>query len=127
MPSGMITGLTMGAILVLAFAGVPLARKFVRGYFRGVDIYVVLEIGGQTKVYKNPNHPFRAIDEPLLMVPHEIFYSDKFETYYNVCWFDDLGGLHRCGHAYHRKPENAEYCDYRGIEGALIGRILEEK
>lgn len=117
----------MGVILLLALAGVPLARKFLRGYFRGVDVYVVLELDGRTQVYKNPNKPFQPVDEPLSVVPQEIFYSEKFETYYNICWFDDLGGLHRCKHSYHRKPGNAAYCNYRTVDGAVIGRVLEEK
>ena len=113
-------------LLVLFLVGGPrLAKKFLRGYFRGVDVYVFLVVDGNTVAYKNPRGLFGYEDKPLDLVPHEILYSDQCETYYNVCWFD-CGALFRCGHSFHRAEENARYCD-KFVKGALIGKILEER
>jgi hypothetical protein len=111
---------------LLLLGGPRLVKKFLRGYFRGVDVYVVLTLEGKTVAYKNPRGLLGHEDEPLEMVPHEIFYSEQFETYYNVCWFE-CGALYRCGHSFHRAPENARYCDRATIAGSLIGKILEER
>jgi hypothetical protein len=66
-------------------------------------------------------------DKPLDIVPTEIFTSDKYETYYNVCWFDGQGTLQRCKHSYHRTEENATYCKYAGLEHTIIGKVLEQR
>lgn len=117
--------LLMLALLFL-IGGPVLVKKFLRGYFVGVDVYIFLNIDGKLVAYKNPRGYFGHVDEPLLMVPHEILYSDKFETYYNVCWFD-CGALFRCRHSYHRTADHARYCDKNIGEGVLIGRVLEER
>lgn len=59
------------------------------------------------------------------MVPNEILMSDRFETYYNVCWFE-CRTLFRCGHSFHKTEENARYCRNNAGEGVLIGRVLEQ-
>jgi len=116
------------SIVALAALGVPIARKFLRGLVLGSDLYVVLEIDGKTLVYKNPYRYLTSPeDKPLDIVPTEIFTSDKYETYYNVCWFDGQGTLQRCEHAYHKTEENAAYCEYAGLEHTVIGTVLEQR
>jgi hypothetical protein len=113
---------------MLAALGLPIARKFLRGLVVGSDLYVVLEIDGQTLVYKNPYRYLTSPeDKPLDIVPAEILDSDKFETYYNVCWFDGQGLLRRCEHSYHRTEENATYCKFAGLEHTVIGKVLEQR
>jgi hypothetical protein len=113
-------------ILLLAAAGVPLARRFVYGLFHGANVFVFVESEGRTLVFKNPKEVIGIPEVPLETVPQEIFLSDRYETYYNVCWFDS-DTLVRCGHSYHKQPENALYCDKIKIDGAFIGKILEER
>jgi len=116
------------SIVALAALGVPIARKFLRGLVLGSDLYVVLEIDGKTLVYKNPYRYLTSPeDKPLDIVPTEIFTSGKYETYYNVCWFDGQGTLQRCEHAYHKTEENATYCEYAGLEHTVIGKVLEQR
>jgi hypothetical protein len=119
-------GIAFGIILLLAAAGVPLARKFLYGFFHGANVFVFVEVDGKTVVYKNPREVIGIPEVPLETVPNEILYSDQYETYYNVCWFDSET-LVRCGHSYHRKPENALYCDKINVVGSFIGKILEER
>lgn len=52
--------------------------------------------------------------------------SDRFETYYNLCWFE-CGTLFRCGHSFHWTEESARSCDRNIGEGTLIGKVLEER
>ena len=111
---------------MLLLGGPPLVKKFLRGRFLGVDVYVILTMNGKAVAHKNPKSLFGHEDEPLDMVPNEIFYPDQFGTYYKVCWFE-CGALYRCGHSFHRTPENALYCDSTKIEGYLIGKVLEEQ
>ena len=120
--------LTLVVILAVLFllGGPTFARKFLRGFFRGIDLYVLLTVDGRTVAYKNPKGIPWADDQPLDMVPHELLSSDKFETYYNVCWWDG-GTLLRCEHSFHRTEENARYCDKHVGEGMLIGKVLEER
>ena len=113
-------------ILLLAAAGVPLARKFLYGYFHGANVFVFVEVEGKTLVYKNPRELIGIPEVPLETVPNEILYSDQYETYYNVCWFD-CETLVRCEHCYHRTPENALYCDKINVAGSFVGKILEER
>ena len=116
------------SIVALAALGVPIARKLLRGLVFGSDLYVVLEIDGKTLVYKNPYQYLSSPeDKPLDIVPVEIFTSNKYETYYNVCWFDGQGTLQRCEHSYHRTEENATYCKYAGLEHTVIGKVLEQR
>jgi hypothetical protein len=119
-------GVVFGIILLLAAVGVPLARKFVYGLFHGANLFVVVDVDGKTLVYKNPRELIGIPEEPLDMIPNEILYSERYETYYNVCWFD-RGTLVRCGHSYHRKPENALYCDRIQVAGSFVGKVLEER
>jgi hypothetical protein len=112
--------------ILLLIGGPTLVRKFLHGYFVGVDVYVFLTLDGKEIAYKNPKGLFGHEDAPLALVPHEVLYSDQFETYYNVCWFD-CGALFRCGHSYHRTEENARYCDKNFGEGVLIGKVLEQR
>lgn len=124
----MIRGFLFLSIVTLAALGLPVARKFLRGLVIGSDLYVVLEIDGKTLVYKNPYRYLTSPeDKPLDIVPTEIFTSDKYETYYNVCWFDGQGTLQRCEHSYHRTEENATYCKYAGLEHTIIGKVLEQR
>ena|SRR5579884_1601610 len=116
--------LVLGVLLAL-WAGVS-PTKFLRRVYRGTDVFVVLTLNGQTQVYKNPNQPFVHEDKPLEAIPHEIFYSDQYDTYYNVCWFD-CGTLFRCMHTFHRTEDNALYCDKRGVPSSFIGKVLEER
>ena len=116
------------SIVVLAAVGLPIARKFLRGLVVGSDLYVVLEIDGKTLVYKNPNRYLMSPEDKRPdILPAEIFDSDKFETYYNVCWFDGQGLLRRCEHSYHRTEENATYRKYAGLEHTIIGKVLEQR
>ena len=124
----LIRGILFVSIVTLAALGVPIARKFLRGLIVGSELYVVLEIDGKTLVYKNPYRYLTSPeDKPLDVVPDEIFESDKFETYYNVCWFDGQGSLRRCEHSYHRTEENATYCKYASLEHTIIGKVLEQR
>jgi hypothetical protein len=124
----LIRGFLFLSIVALAALGLPVARKFLRGLVLGSDLYVVLEIDGKTLVYKNPYRYLTSPeDKPLDIVPTEIFTSDKYETYYNVCWFDGQGTLQRCEHSYHRSEENATYCKYAGLEHTIIGKVLEQR
>lgn len=122
----MLTGAIFGVILILAAAGVPVARRFVYGLFHGANVFVVVESEGKTLIYKNPREVIGIPEVPLETVPPEIFNSEQYETYYNVCWFDS-DTLLRCGHSFHRKPENALYCDQIKIPGSFVGKILEER
>jgi hypothetical protein len=110
----------------LAAIGVPLARKFVYGLFHGANVFVLVPENGKTLVYKNPREVIGLEDPPLDTIPPEIVASDRYETYYNVCWFDG-GTLLRCKHSFHRRPENALYCDRIGIEGCFVAQVLEER
>ena len=111
---------------LLLFGGPPLARKFLRGFFRGVDVYVTFAQCGKSVIYKNPTGLLGREDKPLDTVPDEIFDSEKFETYYNVCWFE-CGTLFRCEHSFHRSPENALSCDKAKVEGSFIAQVMEER
>jgi hypothetical protein len=122
----LIRGFIFLCVVVLAALGVPIARKFLRGLIHGADLYVVFETNGKTVVIKNPGRSGLE-DPPLEVVPTEIFTSDHYETYYNVCWFDTIGTLHRCVHRYHRTVENAAYCKENGTEHSFIGKVLEER
>ena len=114
-------------LVILFLVGGPiLVKRFVRGYFRGVDIYVFLTVDGQTVAYKNPKEVLGQEDKPLEMVPHALLYSNQYETYYNICWFD-CGTLYRCGHSFHRTQESALYCERTKSHGLLIGTVLEER
>ena len=115
------------SIVVLAAIGVPIARKFLRGLILGSDLYVVREVNGHKFVYKNPGSIGTVEDQPLETVPVEIFTSDQYETYYNICWFDGNGALQRCGHSYHRTAENAVFCTLAATEHSFIGKILEQR
>ena len=112
-------------LLLLVLGGPTLVWKFLRGYFRGVDVYVIVTVDGRTLAYKNPIELLGHPDEPLDMVPNEILMSAQFETYYNVCWFE-CGTLFRCGHSFHKTEENARYCAKNVGEGMIIARVLEE-
>jgi hypothetical protein len=112
--------------VALLFGGPPLARKFLHGFFRGVDVYVTFAQNGKNVVYKNPAGRLGHEDKPLDVVPREIFDSEKYEPYYNVCWFE-CGALFRCEHSFHRARENALYCDKAKTEGSFIGEVLEER
>jgi hypothetical protein len=100
-------GIVFGIILLLAAAGVPLARKFIYGFFHGADVFVLVPANGETLVYKNPRELIGLEDPPLDTIPPDLLTSDRYETYYNVCWFDS-GTLIRCKHSFHRKPQNAK-------------------
>jgi len=113
----------LGVLFLLG--GSTFVRKFLRGFFRGVDLYVLLTVDRKTVAYKNPWGEIGLDDTPLEMIPYEILSSDQFETYYNVCWWDG-GTLLRCGHSFHRTEENARYCD-KNVEGTVIGKVLEER
>jgi hypothetical protein len=115
-----------GTILLLAAAGVPLARKFVYGYFHGANVFVFVETDGKTLLYKNPREVIGLEDNPLETIPPELFDSNRYETYYNVCWFD-RGTLVRCQHSFHRKLQNALYCDQVKVEGSFIAKVMEER
>ena len=119
--------LTLLVMLAVPFllGGTKFVWKFLRGFFRGVDLYVLLTVDGRTAAYKNPRGEVGLDDTPLEMIPYEILSSDQFETYYNVCWWDG-GTLLRCEHSFHRTEENARYCE-KNIEGVLIGKVLEER
>jgi hypothetical protein len=119
-----VTLLVMLAVLFL-LGGTTFVRKFLRGFFRGVDLYVLLNVDGKTVAYKNPRGLVGLDDTPLDMLPYEILSSDQFETYYNVCWWAG-GTLLRCEPSFHRTGENARYCD-KNIEGTVIGKVLEER
>ena len=91
-----ISGIVFFSILLLAALGVPMAKKFLRGLLvKGADLYVVFDVDGRTVAFKNPGRSFPE-DKPLDPIPTEIFTSNQYETYYNVCWFDGDGTLHRC-------------------------------
>jgi hypothetical protein len=121
-----VTAFLLTLVVLLLRGGPPLVKKFLRGYFRGLDVYVVLTFDGKTLAYENPRGVFGHEDKPLDVVPYEIFYSDRYETYYNICWFD-CGALYRCQHRFHRASENALYCGRTKIEGSVIGKVLEER
>jgi hypothetical protein len=124
----LIKGVLFLSIVVLAALGVPIARKFLRGLVLGSDLYVVLELEGNTLVFKNPYRWLTSPeDKPLEVVPTEIFTSNQYETYYNVCWFDGQGTLQRCEHSYHRTKENAKHCKLAGLEHTVIGKVLEQR
>lgn len=119
-------GIVLGTILLLAALGVPVARRFVYGLFHGANVFVFVEADGKTVIYKNPREVIGLEEDPLEMPPPEVFDSDRYETYYNVCWFDS-GTLIRCKHSFHHKRENALYCDQINVEGAFIAKVLEER
>lgn len=120
-------GLFMLVVLIAAIAGVPLARKFLRGLTRGTNLYVLFSVDGKTFAYKAPQRAFIQMDTPLAEVPQEILASPDYATYYNICWFDGLGTLHRCGHDYHRTEEMASYCRLNSTAHSFIGKILEQR
>jgi hypothetical protein len=121
-----IPAILFGTVLLLAAAGVPLARKFVYGYFHGTNVFVFVEAGGKTLLYKNPTEMIGLEDDPLQTVPPELLNPDLYETYYNVCWFDS-GTLIRCKHSFHRKPQNVLYCDQINVVGSFIAKVMEER
>jgi hypothetical protein len=88
-------------------------------------VYVFLTIDKELVCYKNPNRAGHE-DIPMVLVPYDLLQSPDYETYYNVCWYD-AGTLFRCGHTYHRMPENARYCKRVSIENSLIGKVLEQR
>jgi len=98
-----VTFVVMLAVLFV-LGGSTYVRKFVRGFFRGVDLYILLTVDGKTVAFKNPRGEIGLDDTPLEMIPHEILSSDQFETYYNVCWWDGRTLL-RCEHSFHRTAE----------------------
>lgn len=122
----LLSGVVFGIILLLAAAGVPLARKFVYGLFHGANVFVIVESEGGTLVYKNPREVIGIPEVPLETFPSEILHSERYETYYNVCWFDS-DTLIRCAHSYHPKPENALYCDKINIAGSFVAKVVEER
>jgi hypothetical protein len=113
-------------IVLLAAAGLPLARRFLYGVFHGANVFVFVPADGKTLIYKNPREWIGLEDPPLETVPPEVLSSDRYETYYNVCWFDN-GTLIRCKHSYHRKPENALYCKKIQTNGSFVAKVLEER
>jgi hypothetical protein len=115
----------LGIGLAFLVGGFPLVRKFATRLFTGNEVYVILTRNGQMEVYKNPNAPYVYEDTPLLMIPWDILESKEYDTYYNICWFD-AGILLRCQHSFHRKAENAMYCDMVDTPGSMIGRVLEK-
>jgi len=122
----LITGTLFLCIIVLAALGVPHMRKFLRGLVLGPpDVYVVFDFEGRTLVFKNPNQPFEPIDRPLEIVPTEIFTSDQFQQYHNICWFDDCGTIHRCAHEYHRTTEAARDCRLSTVQHTFVAKVLE--
>lgn len=114
-------------VMIAAIAGVPLARKFLRGLARGTNLYVIVTVDGRTFAYKAPPSSLIPMNTPLAEVPQEILASPDYETYYNICWFDGLGTLHRCGHDYHRTEEMASYCRLNSTAHSFIGKILEQR
>jgi hypothetical protein len=124
--SAVFHAILFATILLLAAAGVPLARRFVYGYFHGTNLFVFVESDGKTLLYKNPREVIGLEDAPLETIPPELFDSKRYETYYNVCWFD-CGTLVRCKHSFHRKPQNTLYCDQMNVEGSFIAKVMEER
>jgi hypothetical protein len=120
-----ITLIALGVALLLA-ASLGVSKRFLRGLFRGTDVYVVVSDKGKTVVYKNPNRPYVHKDRPLEETPHEILSSDKYESFYNVCWFDS-GTLFRCEHTFHSSPEDARRCEKSDVADSFIGKVLEER
>jgi hypothetical protein len=116
----------LAIILLLAALGVPLARKFVYGYFHGVNVFVFVEANGKTLLYKNPREVIGLEDDPLEIIPAELSNSERYETFYNVCWFD-CGTLIRCKHSFHSKPQSALYCDKINVESSFIAKVMEER
>jgi len=116
----------MLCVVGLLVGGPMLLKKFLRGLFWGTEFYVILTIEGEDVAYKNPKGQLGHEDNPLTMFPHEILYSDRYETYYNVCWFES-GALCRCEHSFHRTKESAFYCDKSKTEAFLIGKVLEQR
>jgi len=114
------------AILLLAVLGVPLARRFVYGYFHGTNVFVFVESGEKTLLYKNPREMIGLEDDPLETIPPELLDPKLYETYYDVCWFNS-GTLIRCGHSYHGSPQNALYCEQIKVEGSFIAKVMEER
>jgi hypothetical protein len=122
----------MVAIFLVAVLAISKGKgmRFLRGVLRGpeggADVFVVVSVAGKDLVYKNPNRPYNDEDKPLETIPPEIFRPDQYETYYNICWFD-CGTLFRCGHSYHRTPENAANCAHSETVGSFIGKVMEER
>ncbi len=96
------------------------------GYFRGANVFVFIESDGKILLYKNPREMIGLEDPPLEVIPPELLNPDLYEAYYNVCWFD-RGTLIRCKHSFHRKPQNALYCDQINVEGSFIAKVMEER
>ena len=113
-------------ILVLAAVGLRPARRFLYGYFHGVNVFVFVPANGKTIIYKNPREVIGLEDPALEIAPPETLDPEKYETYYNVCWFDS-GTLIRCKHSFHREARNALYCDKIKTDGAFIAKVLEER
>ena len=124
--ASMLRGIVFGVVLLLAAAGVPLARKFLYGYFHGANIFVFVEVEGRTLVYKNPEEIIGLDDEIIEKLPAELSDPNRYETYYNICWFDS-GTLVRCKHSFHHTPQNALYCDAIRVDGSFIAKVLEER
>ena len=121
-----IRGVLLAIILVLAAAGVPLAKKFLCGYFHGTNVFVFAETDGKTLLYKNPQEVVGLEDDPIEAIPPELLDPSLYGTFYNVCWFED-GTLIRCKHSFHSKPQNALYCDKINVEGSFIAKVMEER
>jgi hypothetical protein len=117
-----ISGILFGAILLLAAAGVPLARRFVYRYFPGANVFVFVETDGKTPLYENPREVIGLEEDPLATIPPALADPDRYETYYF-----DHGTLVRCKHSFHRKPQNALYCDQIDVEGSFIAKVMEER
>jgi hypothetical protein len=113
-------------ILVLAALGLPIARRFIYGFVHGPNVFVFVPSDGRILIYKNPRELIGLEDPPLETLPPEILSSGRYQTYYNVCWFDS-GTLLRCKHSYHRQPQNALYCSKIKTDGCFVAEVLEER
>ena len=124
----MLTATTMLVMLaaLLLIGGPALVWKFLRGYFRGVDVYVVVEKGGRTLAYKNPQGLLGHADHPLDFMPNEVMDLKRFQPYYNICWFE-CGTLYRCGHGTHRTEKSAWECKDANIKDCVVGTVYEER
>ncbi len=113
-------------VILLILGGPTLAWKFLRGYFRGVDVYVVLEKDGRTLAYKNPQALLGHEDQPLDSLPNEVMDLKRFQPYYNICWFE-CGTLYRCGHSTHRTQKDAWRCKDANVRDCFVGTVYEER
>jgi hypothetical protein len=111
--------------MLLWMGGPTLVKKFLRGKFLGMTVYVVLTIDGNTVAYENPRGQVGHEDFPLPAFPQETLQSGHFLEYYNACWFE-YGGLFRCGHSTHHAPEDLAHCAVaQKVAGYLIGKVWE--